>query len=68
MVKPFFFFSGTDGPVAMGLGMKHLGHEPIIIYTHDNPGLILMYFIARSKLGSYAFVSKKVNLDFQEVS
>ena len=42
------FFSGTDGPMAMGLGMRHWEHGPIIVCTHDDPGLTLTYCMAWS--------------------
>ena len=50
------FFLGTNGPMAMGLGMQHWGHRPIIVYSLDDPGLTLIYFMARSNLAPYAFV------------
>ena len=54
-----FFFSGTNEPMAMGLGMQHWGHGPIVVCSFDDSGLTLTYFIARSNLAPYAFVWKK---------
>ena len=34
-------FSGTGEPISMKLGIWHRGHQPIIVYTNDNPGLTL---------------------------
>ena len=45
--------------MAMGLGMQHLGHGPIIVYSHDDFGLTLTYFMARSNLALFTFVWKK---------
>ena len=41
MIKTFkiFFFSGTNGPLAMGLGMQNWRHGPIIVCSHDDPGI-----------------------------
>ena len=33
-----FFFSSTDGPMAMGLYMQHWGHRPFIVCSHDALG------------------------------
>ena len=53
-------FSGTDRPMAMGLGMQHWGHGPIIICSHGDPKLASICFMARSNLAPYAFVWGKV--------
>ena len=58
-------FSGTDGPMAVGLGMLHWGHGPIIDYAHVNPGLTLTYFMARSDVTLYDFcIGKSENNRF----
>ena len=43
-------FSGTHGPILMKLGLQHLGLQPIIVYSNDDPGLTLTYFMERSNL------------------
>ena len=35
---------------AMGLGMQHWRHGPIIVCSHDDPGLTLTYLMAMSNL------------------
>ena len=52
--------------MAMGLGMQHWEHGPLIVCSHDDPGLNLTYFMARSNLVPYAFVWEKVKMDFSE--
>ena len=54
------FFSGTSGPIALKLGMQHLGLWPFIICSNDDPGMALSYFMPRSNLVSYVFVGEKV--------
>ena len=60
------FFSGTKRPMTLKLGMQHLILKYYQIYS-DDPGLILIYFTARSNLVPYAFVWEKGNtMDFSE--
>ena len=41
------------------LGMHHRVHKYYQIYSNDDPGLTLTYFMARSNLLPYAFVWEK---------
>ena len=50
------FYSGTKRPMALGLGMKHLGCGPYQICINDESRLTLTYFMARSNLFPYAFI------------
>ena len=50
------FFSETVGPISTKLCMKHLGLQPIIDCSNDDPGLTLTYFMERSNLVTYAFL------------
>ena len=60
------FFSRTGGPISMKLGMQHLGLQPIIVCSNDDPGLTLTYFTARLKV-TQAFLQEKVKtVDFSE--
>ena len=53
------FFSGIGGPTSNKLGMKHMGLQPIIVCSNDDPGLTLTNFTARSNLVTLAFYRKK---------
>ena len=44
------FFSGTKGPMTLGLGMQHWGLEPNKVCSNDDLGLTLTLFTARSIL------------------
>ena len=44
------FFSGTGGLISTKLGMKHLGLQPVIVCSNDDPEVTLTYFTARSNL------------------
>ena len=46
------YLSASKFP-AMELGKLHWGHGPIIICSHDDPGLTLTYFMARSNLAPW---------------
>ena len=47
--------------------MQHQVLEYYQIYSNDDPGLTLIYFMARSNLVPYAFVWEKVKImDFSE--
>ena len=47
--------------------MWHLGLQPIIVCSFDDPVLILTYFMARSVLVTYAFLKEKMKTsDFSE--
>ena len=49
--KPFkIFFSRTGGRISTKLGMQHLGLQPIIVCSNDDPRVTLTYFTARSNL------------------
>ena len=50
------FFSRTNGPMTLWLGMKHWGLGPIVVCSNDDPRLTLTYFTARSNLVPYAFI------------
>ena len=45
--------------------MQQGGYVPIVVCTHDDPGLTLTYFMARSNLAPYSFVREEVKtVDF----
>ena len=50
--KPLkIFFSGTKGPMTLGLGMQHWGLGPKKVCSNDDLGLTLtFFFMARSNL------------------
>ena len=49
------------------LGMQHRVLEYYQVYSNDDPGLTLTYFMARSNLVPYAFVWEKgKTMDFSE--
>ena len=50
------FFSGTKGPMTLGLDMLHWGLGPNKFCSNDDHGLTLTYFMARSNLVPYAFI------------
>ena len=53
--------------MTLKLGMQHWVHEYYQIYSNDDPGLTLTYFMARSNLVPYAFVWEKgKTMDFSE--
>ena len=54
------FFSGTKGPMTLGLDMSNWGLGPIKIFSNDDLGLTLTYFMARSNLVPYAFIWEKL--------
>ena len=58
------FFSGTKQPMTLKVGMQHrvLKYMYYQVYSNDDPGLTLIYFIARSNLVPYAFVWEKGNI------
>ena len=43
--------------MTLGLGMQHWGLGPIKVYSNDDLGLILIFFMARSNLLPYAFAT-----------
>ena len=45
--------------MTLKLGMQHRVHEFYQICSNDDPGMTLTYFMARSNLVPYAFVSGK---------
>ena len=59
------FFSGTDRLISTKLCIFHLGLQPIIVCSNDDPGVTLTYFTARSNLVTWAFLLEKVKtVDF----
>ena len=50
------FFSGTKKLMTLKLVMQHWVLEYYQVYSDDDSGLTLTYFMARSNLGPYAFV------------
>ena len=44
------FFSRTTGPIALKIGMEHLGSQPIKVYINNVTGLMLTSFVGRSNL------------------
>ena len=42
------FFSGTNGPISMKLGMKHRWLKRYNVYINHDPVMTLTYFTARS--------------------
>ena len=69
MVKPLkIFFSGTEKPMTLIVGMQHRVLKYCQIYSNDYPVLILTYFTARSNVVPYAFVWEKgKTMDFSEI-
>ena len=60
MVKTFkMVFSRTKRPMTLKLGMQHRLLEYHQVYSNDDPGLTLTYFMARYHLVPYAFVWEK---------
>ena len=55
------FFSGTKGPVTLVLGMQHLGLGPNKIFSNDDLGLTLTFFMARSNLLTYSFIWENIH-------
>ena len=45
------FFLGTTGLILM-IFMKHQRPKPFIFYSHNDPGLTLIYFMARSNFAT----------------
>ena len=45
--------------MTLKLGMQHRVHKYYQVYSNDDPGLTLNYFLARSNLLLYAFVWEK---------
>ena len=69
MVKPFkIFFSGTERPITLNVGMQYWVLTYCQICSNDDPGLTLTYFKVRSNLVPYAFVWEKgETMDFSEI-
>ena len=55
------FFSGTKGPVTLGLGMQHWRLGPNKVSSNDDLQLTLIFFTARSNLLPYAFIWKNIH-------
>ena len=61
------FFSGTKQPMTLKIGMQHRVLEYYQVYSNDDPGLTLTYYMARSNLVPHAFVWEKGKIiDFSE--
>ena len=61
------FFSGTERPMTLKVGMQHRVLEYYQICSNDAPGLTLTCLTARPTLVPYAFVWKKVKtMDLSE--
>ena len=58
------FFSGTKGPLALGLGMKHWECKPYQVCTNDESRLTLTYFISWSKIPNAFIWVKSQNVHF----
>ena len=55
--------------MSLKLGMQHWVLEYYHVCSNDDPGLILIYFTARSNLVHYAFVwEKSKTMDFSETT
>ena len=66
--KTFIFFSETERPMNLKLGMQHLVLEYYQLYSNHAPRLTLTYFTARSNFVIYAFVWEKLKTtDFSEI-
>ena len=62
------FFYGTGGLISMKLGIKHLGLQPIIVCSNDDPGVTLTYFTASSIFGNLGLsMGKGETANFQEL-
>ena len=55
------FFSGTKGPMTLGLGMQHRAFGPNKICSNDDLGLTLTFFTARPDLLPYAFIWENIH-------
>ena len=59
------FFSGTKGPMTLGLGKQHWGSRPNKVCSNDGLELTLTFFTARSNaslcfyMGKYTFLQEK---------
>ena len=69
LLKTFkIFFSGTERPMNLKLGMQHRVLECYQVCSNDAPGLKLTYLTARSNLVPCAVVWEKVKtMDFSEI-
>ena len=53
--------------MTLTVGVQHRVREYYQVYSNDDPGLTLTYFMARSNLVSFAFVWEKGKaMDFSE--
>ena len=53
--------------MTLKLGMQHRVHEYYQVYSNDDPGLTMTYFMTRSNLVRYAFIWEKgKTMDFSE--
>ena len=61
------FFSGTERPMTLNIGIQHRVLEYYQSYSNDDPWLALTYFKARSNLVPCAFVLEKgKTMDFSK--
>ena len=62
------FFSRTERPMNLKLGMLHRVLEYYQVCSNDAPGLTMTYFTARSNSVPYGFVWEKFKtMDFSEI-
>ena len=62
-----FYIKGQGHSLTFKLGMQHRVLDYYQVYSNDDPGLTLTYFIARSNLVPYAFIwVKGKTIDFSE--
>ena len=46
-----YFFSGTERPMTLNVGIQHRVLEYYQVCSNDDPGLTLTYFTGKVKLG-----------------
>ena len=56
--NPLKIFSGTKGPMTLGLGMQHWGLGPDKVCSNDDFGLTMAFVMSRSNLLPYALYGK----------
>ena len=61
--NPLKIFSGTKGPMTLGLGVQHCGLGPNKVCSNDDIGLTMTIFTAKVKfaslslyMGKYTFI------------
>ena len=56
------FFSGTKGPMTLGLGMQHWGLGPNKICSDDDLGLTLIFFLQQGQICFLMLLYGKINI------